>query len=108
MGVPAHDERDYDFAATIRFTLQVRRRAQQLVMPMMTPTFYVMTRLSPNPASSSIQGEFSSLDSQTAKTRIAEFMEGEWHRQTNGQLSFARLVLEPPALLGLPNSGDLL
>ena len=53
-------------------------------------------------------GDFRGLSSNEAKLKIAEYMEESGIGKAHGEFSFARLVFVAPALLGLPDSRDLL
>jgi leucyl-tRNA synthetase len=69
MAVPAHDERDFEFAQ--KYDLPIKT----VIAPENTSDFYIQTSAFTEPGVLVNSGDFSGLSSQEAKTKIAEYME---------------------------------
>ena len=101
MAVPAHDQRDYDFAQA--FGLPVRQVIEPAEGEAELP--YVSHSEDDVLVNS---GEFDGLPAPEGGRRIVEKLAAGRTRPGRRQLSPARLGLLAPALLGLPDPGRLL
>ena len=100
MAVPAHDERDFEFAQQyhlpIRFVIAPANGAASTCEGAFVE--YGVLKDS---------GEFDGLSSSDAKIAITNWMDDARPWRGDGKFSFARLVPEPSALLGLSDSDGL-
>ncbi len=98
MAVPGQDQRDWDFA---------RAHGLPIVRTVQPPEdFPDEPYLGEGPA---INSEWlNGLEVAEAKEKAIQLAGGRGHRAAQGQLPAARLGRFPPALLGLPDSHDLL
>ena len=101
MAVPAHDQRDYDFAQA--FGLPVR----QVIRPAEGEAELPYVSHSEDDVLVN-SGEFDGLPAPEGGRRIVEKLAQERARPGRHQLPAARLGLLAPALLGLPDPGRLL
>ncbi len=103
MAVPAHDERDFEFAR--KFNLPVR----VVVTPDGKPASSdAMTESAPAYGTLVDSGEFSGLSSEDAQKRMTEWATRAWHRGRNRPVPPQGLGHLASAVLGHANPDDLL
>ena len=92
MAVPAHDERDYDFATTFELPIRQVIDCGDEELPCSAD----------GPLMNSAP-EFDGLHNRDALEKIVDWLDDRGHGPPLGQLPAARLAALPPALLGLPD-----
>ncbi len=108
MAVPAHDERDFEFAQEFDLPIQcvvqppdgwLRDRSLSADTPADEwPEAYVGEGVNVNSASGEVS--LDGLATADAKQRIAEWLDTVGRGRARGHLQAARLALQPAALLG--------
>ena len=104
MGVPAHDQRDWDFATTLGSGPAVVAPAGADDPDVSERAFTAHT---PDERLINSDG-FSGIDAVAGRDAIVHWLQDREPRSLLGQLSPARLAAFPPALLGLPDPGRAL
>ena len=105
MAVPAHDQRDFEFATKYGLPIKVVVRARSGRLPARQRDW---TRPTSTTARLVNSGEFTGLTSEAALVRMGEWVEQKRHRQAHGAVPTEGLGHFAPALLGHAHSDDLL
>ena len=102
MAVPAHDERDFEFAQGVRHPHKAGRptRPRQCLSRKKREKILAGEQVFPEHGTAINSGEFDGLPTAEFKTKITEWLSRKRPRQTSCQLQAPRLALQPPALLG--------
>ena len=103
MSVPAHDQRDFEFAR--KYGLEVRVVIQPEGEKLDGAT---LAAAYDGPGSVVNSGEFDGLVAEEAIPRMAAWAAAEGHRQAHDHLPAQGLADQPPALLGHADPGRLL
>ncbi len=94
MAVPAHDERDYEFAK--KFGLEIRE--------VISTDKGIATDASIGEGTMVNSGEFTGMPSAQGRKKIVEWMEAKGHRPRHSELQIARLGVFAPKILGRTHS----
>ena len=109
MAVPAHDERDYEFAKKydldIRIVVLPRRTSEPAADGQPEEAMLPYTEEDSILINS---GEYNTLGCQEAQQKMAALCRRAWFRQADDDLSSERLGRKPPALLGHADPNALL
>ena len=105
MGVPAHDQRDYEFATAFDLPIRPVVAPADVEDPDISAQAFTAHTADERLINS---GEFSGMDAVAGRDAIVARLAQRGQGPSVGQLSPARLAHLPPALLGLPDPDRLL
>ena len=105
MGVPAHDQRDYEFATAFDLPIRPVVAPADVEDPDISEQAFTAHTADERLINS---GEFSGMDAVAGRDAIVARLAAEGEGPRLGQLPPARLAHLPPALLGMPDPHRLL